>query len=169
MLKSLPLKKIQLAQKLTIVLCATFAIGTILSGIFVTLMVNQTAEHEISSKALMLMETMNSVRTYSNNQIRPKLADRMATEFLPESISAFATQAVFEQLRKNPQYQEFLYRETALNPSNLKDKADTFETGIIEQFRQNSELKEQTGFKTNDDRSKGELKMAMRRIQIPCK
>lgn len=156
MLKSLPLKKIQLAQKLTIVLCVTFAIGTILSGIFVTLMVNQTAEHEISSKALMLMETMNSVRTYSNNQIRPKLAARMATEFLPESVAAFAAQSVFEQLRKNPQYQEFIYRETALNPSNLKDRADAFETKIIQQFRANSELKEQTGFRDNTDRTKGE-------------
>jgi methyl-accepting chemotaxis protein len=155
--KPFPLKNFQLAQKLTIVLCLTFAIGTIISGIFVTLMVHQTAQHEISSKAVMLMETMNSVRTYSNTRITPKLADRMATEFLPESVSAFAAQSVFEQLRKNPEYQEFLYRETALNPSNLKDLANPFETGVIEKFRANSELKEQTGFQPNSPNVKDEV------------
>jgi methyl-accepting chemotaxis protein len=164
--KPLPFKKFQLAQKLTILLCVTFAIGTVLSGIFVTLMVNQTAEHEISSKALMLMETMNSVRTYSNSRITPKLADRMATEFLPESVSAFAAQSVFEQLRKNSQYQEFLYRETALNPSNLQDRADTFETGLIERFRANPELKEQTGFRRNTDNAKGEVFYIARPLRV---
>ena len=166
MFKSLPFKTFQLAQKLTIVLCVTFAIGTILSGIFVTLMVNQTAEHEISSKALMLMETMNSVRTYSNTNVTPRLADKMAKEFLPESVSAFAAQSVFEQLRKNSQYQEFHYREKALNPTNLKDSANTFEAEIIKQFRANPELKEQTGFRQNTDHAKGEVFYIARPLKV---
>jgi methyl-accepting chemotaxis protein len=166
MLKLPPLKNFQLAQKLTMVLCITFVIGTILSGVFVTVMVDRTAQQEISSKALMLMETMNSVRTYSNNQITPKLAELAAAEFLPERVSSFAAQSVFEQLRKNPEYQEFLYREMALNPSNLKDRADKFETAIIEEFKANSELKEKTGFRTNPLNGKGEVFYIARPLSV---
>jgi HAMP domain-containing protein len=166
-LKVFPVKKMQLAQKLTILLCSTFAIGTIFSGIFVTLMVDRTAQQEISSKALMLMETMNSVRTYTNNQIRPKLAERMSVEFLPESVAAFSAQSVFAELRKNAEYQDFLYRETALNPSNLKDKADAFETAIIERFRADSAVKEQTGFRANDlANSGGEIFYISRPLRV---
>lgn len=157
----------QLAQKLTILLCSTFAIGTFFSGVFVTLMVDRNAQQEISSKALMLMETMNSVRTYTNNQIRPRLVDRMSAEFLPESVAAFAAQSVFAELRKDSEYRDFLYRETALNPSNLKDKSDAFETAVINRFRANPELKEQTGFRTNDlANSNGEFFYISRPLRV---
>jgi methyl-accepting chemotaxis protein len=73
----------------------------------------------------------------------------MEQEFIPESLPAFSAGVVFEILRKHPDYQNFLYREAALNPTNPKHLSDAFETTIIDKFRSNPSLKEQTGFRTN--------------------
>jgi HAMP domain-containing protein len=54
---------------------------------------------------------------------------------------------VFEILRKDPSYNQFFYKEATLNPTNLRDKADTFEAKIVEQFRSQTNLKELTGFR----------------------
>ncbi len=142
----------RLSQKLTVIICLIFVVGMIISGIFITFMVNQKAQQEVSTKATILMETMNSVRDYTSKNIAPKLNNLSTTEFLPEVVPAFSAHVVFENLRKNPKYREFVYRETALNPTNINDKADFFEAGIIEQFRQDSKLKEKTGFLSNTPR-----------------
>jgi methyl-accepting chemotaxis protein len=165
-LKLPSLKNFRLTQKLTLLLAVTFTIGTICSGILVTVMVDRTAREEMSTKALMLMETMNSVRDYTNTEIKPQLKERMEKEFLPESVPAFSAHTVFENLRKNPEYQEFLYRETALNPTNLIDQTDAFETAIVERFRANPELKEQTGFRTNAPSAKGQVFYVARPTKI---
>lgn len=142
----------RLSHKLTVIICLIFVIGMIISGIFITFMVNQKAQQEVSTKATILMETMNSVRDYTSKNIAPKLNNLSTTEFLPEVVPAFSAHVVFENLRRNPKYREFIYRETALNPTNINDKADFFEAGIIEQFRQDSKLKEKTGFLNNTPR-----------------
>jgi methyl-accepting chemotaxis protein len=151
------LKNLRLAQKLTLFLCLIFAVGTVANGIFITFTVNQTAQQEISSKAVMLMETMNAVRDYTSNNIKPQLKERLLTEFLPETVPAFSANTVFNQLRKNPEYKEFLYREATLNPTNTNDKADVFEAEIVNSFRGNSQLKERVGFISNAAHAQGNV------------
>ena len=136
----------RLSQKLAAIICLIFVIGMIVSGVFITFMVNQKAQQEVNTKATVLMETMNSVRDYTSSNITPILNNQPRAEFRPEIVPAFSAHVVFENLRRNPQYKDFLYREAALNPTNIDDKADSFESEIIEQFRQDSKLKERTGF-----------------------
>ncbi len=140
------LQRLRLTQKLTVITCLIFLIGMMISGIFITFMVNQKAQQEVSSKAMILMETMNSVRDYTTSNITPQLSKQITAKFSPEVVPAFSAHTVFENLRKNPQYKDFLYRETALNPTNINDKADSFESKIIEQFRNDFNLKEKSGF-----------------------
>ena len=151
------LNNLRLAQKLTVLLSVVFAIGAVVSGLVVAFMVDRTAQQEISSKGAMLMATMNSVRDYTTNQIQPQLQERIDRQFLPETIPAFSAHTIFNNLRKNPEYQEFLYRETALNPTNVADRADAFETQIVERFRATPELTEQTGFRTNAPNAQGKV------------
>jgi methyl-accepting chemotaxis protein len=151
------LKNLRLAQKLTLFLCLIFAIGTVTNGIFITFTVNQTAQQEISSKAVMLIETMNAVRDYTSNNIKPKLVEKLVVEFLPETVPAFSAHTVFNQLRQNPEYKDFLYREAALNPTNISDKADLFESEIINSFRGSSQLKERSGFISNATYAQGNV------------
>lgn len=95
---------------------------------------------------------MNSVREYTNSQVKPELADKLETQFLPETIPAYSAREVFEHLRTSSNYGDFFYKEATLNPTNLRDKADEFEAGIVEQFKTNSNRSEMDGYRTAQGR-----------------
>lgn len=142
------LKNLKLKQKFTILLLVILTFGLSLSGFALSSLLRENAKQDISSTGLMLMQTMSSIRKYTNTQVNPELADKLATEFLPQSVPAYSAREVFEILRKTPDYRDFFYKEATLNPTNLRDKADGFETEIVERFRNKSDLKELSGFRS---------------------
>ncbi|MEM7770613.1 MAG: DUF3365 domain-containing protein [Cyanobacteria bacterium P01_A01_bin.37] len=157
------LKKLKLAQKFTILLLTVFLIGILASGAALAAILEYNAQNTVAAKALMLIETMNSIRSYTNDQVKPELSDRLDVEFLPETIPAYSAREVFEHLRTTPEYNAFFYKEATLNPTNLRDKADNFEAEVVENFRQSSSTKEQRGFRSTPS---GELFYIARPIQI---
>ncbi|MEH2327074.1 MAG: DUF3365 domain-containing protein [Nostoc sp.] len=142
------LKNLKLKQKFTILLLVILTFGLSLTGFALSSLLKENAKQDISSTGLMLMQTMSSVRKYTNTQVNPELADKLETEFLPQSVPAYSAREVFEILRKTPDYRDFFYKEATLNPTNLRDKADGFETEIVERFRSKSDLKEVSGFRS---------------------
>jgi protein-histidine pros-kinase len=76
------------------------------------------------------------VRGYTSAQIKPLLDTQMKYEFLPQSVSAYAANAYFTELRK--QYPEYSYKEATLNPTNLADRATDWEADIVNNFRNGS-------------------------------
>jgi HAMP domain-containing protein len=143
---SVVIKDLQLAQKLLILLSIIFVTAATISGGWIFFAVNHTAQQEISSKAGMLMTTMDAVRNYTSSNIKPRLQEKLEAEFLAETVPAFSANTVFKMMQERPEYKNFSYREAALNPTNLADKADAFETSIINSFRKNTALKESVGF-----------------------
>jgi HAMP domain-containing protein len=131
-------------------LLIVFLIIVVLNGIILSQILQKNAEQEITSKASLLIETMGSVRDYTSTQINPELAPRLETEeqFLPQTVPGYSAREVFENLRKREQYSDFFYKEATLNPTNLRDKADGFESTIVNKFRNQSTLKELTGFRS---------------------
>ena len=156
-MKLISLNNLRLAPKLTLLLSIIFIISVTVSGLFVTFVVQNSAKQEISTKGSMLMSTMNSVRDYTTNQIQPLLNERSEQVFLPETVPAFSAHTIFNTLKKNPEYREFLYRETVLNPTNIADRDDAFERQVIERFRTTPDLKEQTGFRSNTSNAQGQV------------
>ncbi|MEH2075024.1 MAG: DUF3365 domain-containing protein [Nostoc sp.] len=142
------LKNLNLKQKFTILLLVILTFGLSLSGFALSSLLRENAKQDISSTGLMLMQTMSSVRKYTSTQVNPELADKLATEFLPQSVPAYSAREVFEILRKTADYRDFFYKEATLNPTNLRDKADGFETEVVERFRNKSDLKEVSGFRS---------------------
>ncbi|MCC5662420.1 DUF3365 domain-containing protein [Nostoc sp. CHAB 5784] len=142
------LKNLNLKQKFTILLLVILTFGLTLSGFALSSLLRENAKQDISSTGLMLMQTMSSVRKYTNTQVNPELADKLETEFLPQSVPAYSAREVFDILRKTPDYRDFFYKEATLNPTNLRDKADAFETEIVDKFRNKSDLKELSGFRS---------------------
>lgn len=142
------LNNLKLGQKFTILLLVVFVGGILASGVALSAILEHGAQNQITTKGLMLMETMNSVREYTSNQIKPELDARLATEFLPETVPSYSAREVFETFRSSPNYRDFFYKEAALNPTNLRDKADSFETVIIENFRQSENPQETRGFRS---------------------
>jgi HAMP domain-containing protein len=140
----------KIGTKVNLILIIVFVSGLLISGIALSNVLQTKAQNEVSSKALILMQIANSVRTYTNERVQPLLLPRVDTQeqFIPESIPSFAIREVFEILRKNKEYGNFIYKDATLNPTNLRDKTDDFEAKIVEQFRQNPSLKDDSGFRT---------------------
>lgn len=142
------LKNLQLGQKFTLLLVIVFLGGVLASSLALSSVLNQATQGQLTTQALMLMETMNSIRTYTSEQVNPEIADRLEVEFLPESVPAYSAREVFETFRLNPDYSDFFYKEATLNPTNLRDKADDFEATLVGQFRDNpSSANEVSGFR----------------------
>ena len=142
------LKNLHLRQKFTILLLIILVVGLSLSGLVLSTLLRQNAKIEVASKALALIDTLASVRQYTANQITPELSDKLETKFLPQTVSAYSAREVFDGLRSKPEYRDFFYKEATLNPTNLRDQADSFEKPIIEKFRKEKDLKELSGFRS---------------------
>ncbi len=141
-------KNLKLKQKFTIILLVILIFGLSFCGLSLSLILRQNAEREIASTGLLLMETMISVRQYTNEQIKPELNEKLETEFLPQVIPAYSATEVFNNLRSKEKYGQYFYKEATLNPTNPRDKADDFETEIVEKFRKDRKLKEWQGFRS---------------------
>lgn len=138
-----------LGGKFTKILTAVFFIGIIVSGLILSVAMRQKAEGEIVQRAEMLIQTMNAVRSYTSSEVRPHLADDLATatDFIPETVPAYSAREVFEGFRTQDEYSDFLYKEATLNPTNPRDKADDFEQQLVNRFRDTSDLEELRGYR----------------------
>lgn len=143
------IQKLNLEAKFNVFLIVVFIVGSIVSGSLLFNVLEQKAEAEVSGKADLIVQTMNSVRDYTSSNIGPLLNPRLETEqtFIPETIPAFSATEVFQKLRKNEEYRNFFYKEATLNPTNLRDKVDSFETTLLDRFRKDTAVKEQSGFR----------------------
>ncbi|WYL99298.1 MAG: c-type heme family protein [Gloeotrichia echinulata DVL01] len=144
------LNNLKIGTKFNLLLILVFIISIIGSGIALSTVFEQKAQNEVTTKAQILIKTMNSVRKYTSNHVNNLLASRLETEpaFIPETVPAYSATEVFENFRKNEEYQNFLYKEATLNPTNLRDKADGFETKIVDRLRKNPKLQEISDFRT---------------------
>jgi HAMP domain-containing protein len=141
-------RNLGLGKKFNLLLLLVYLSGISLSGVALATILNQRAENEITSQAMILLTAMNSVRHYTNVEVNPLLKPMLDKEFLPESVPAYSAREVFEHFRSTSAYNKFLYIEATLNPTNLRDKADPVsEVPVIERFQEQPNLKEVRGFK----------------------
>ena len=143
------IKNLKLESKFNGLLAIVFIIALTLASSLLFGVFQRNAEAEITGKAQLIVETMNSVRDYTGSNIEPLLKDRLETDpqFLPETVPAFAATEIFQKLRKNEVYRSFFYKEATLNPTNLRDKVDEFEKILVEQFRNEPTTKKLSGFR----------------------
>ncbi|MFB2772440.1 DUF3365 domain-containing protein [Pelatocladus sp. BLCC-F211] len=143
------LKNLKIGTKVNLLLILVFIISILVTSTTLSTLLQHRAQNEVTSKAIILMRTMNSVRKYTQDRINPLLKSRLETEtqFIPETVPAFSAIKIFENFRKDDEFKSFIYREAAINPTNLRDKADNFETKILQSFRKNPKNQEITGFR----------------------
>lgn len=136
------IKNLALAKKLTILMLIVFIGGISLSGIALANVLNYKAQHEITSEAWSLIQTLTNVRVYTSAEVTPELESRLQPEeFLPEVVPSFAARVIFEKLQKHdPAFKNLLYKEAMLNPTNVNDKANELETEIVKRFRKDKNL-----------------------------
>jgi methyl-accepting chemotaxis protein len=140
-----------LSTKFTALLAAVFLVGATIGGFVLWRVLQVGAEAEVALKGSVLLQTMNSVRSYTSEHIDPILQNSAAMQdkFIPETVPAFSARTVFEHLRQDKRYEGFFCREATLNPTNPLDQADSFETALVNQMRQESRS-EYAAFRTRD-------------------
>lgn len=147
MLKAL-FGNLKIGTKFNLLLIIVFIVGSSLSGFALETVLTQNAETAIVEESTALIEMVDASRRYALEHTMPLLKPKLDTElqFVSEVIPSFAARSIFEQFRKNDNYQEFAYKDAMLSPTNLKHKADSFETQLIENFKRQPDLKQVTGF-----------------------
>jgi protein-histidine pros-kinase len=124
-----------LLSKFNLILVALFGVGSILVAFTAYRFLMRNARTQVIQQAELMAESARSIRQYTSNELAPLLETLPAhkTRFLPETIPFYAATVTFDYLRK--QYPEYSYKEAALNPTNLRDRAVDWEVDLISYFR----------------------------------
>ncbi|HTS01674.1 MAG TPA: DUF3365 domain-containing protein [Thermoanaerobaculia bacterium] len=129
--------------KFNLILILVFAIALVPAAYLSDQLLQGNARTQIIQHARIMMETALATRGYTNKQIKPLLAPRLAEEFLPQSVPAYSATEIFNNLREsNPEY---TYKEATLNPTNPRDRTVDWEADVVNAFRANAKLTEVIG------------------------
>lgn len=144
------LNHLKLGPKFTLLLTIVFVVGILVSGVTLWATIQRQAEEDITTRAELLTQAMNSVRSYTSNHVAPLLKQQLLNnrEFVRETVPSFSARRVFEQFRNSPEYSSFFYKEATPNPTNPENRSDEFETELFEQFRQQPDLTVLSGYRT---------------------
>jgi methyl-accepting chemotaxis protein len=129
-----------LRLKFNLVLVVVFLAGIAAAGFVSRQLLLENAREEVIRDARLMLEAAISVRTYTVEQVRPHLMKQLDEVFLPQTVPAFAATEAIAHLRKK--YREYSYKEATLNPTNPRNRTADWEADLVNQFRQNPELKE---------------------------
>lgn len=141
--------RINLSTRFTLILSGVFLVGIALGGMVYWRALQNRAQEEIAAQGLLLIETMNAVRGYTTQNVRPLLADQLAAspEFISETVPAFSARTVFENFRNQLDFSTYLYKEATPNPTNPLDKADDFEADLLAQLSSGETSGQLSGFR----------------------
>jgi hypothetical protein len=127
--------------KVNLILLVVAAIVIELFAVVSTPFLESVARTEVLQKARIMMEAAAGIRTYTSNEIAPLLnAKRDGDKFHPQTVPAYAASKNFALLASK--FADYAYREVALNPSNLSNRAIDWEADIINDFRRNPQKRE---------------------------
>src|SRR5277367_4183549 len=122
-----------LLVRINLVLGVALAIFGVVLGYCCWEILAANAKREVTREAALMMDSALATRTYTSMEILPLLAERMKTEFLPQTVQFYQATQNFLKLRQpHPAY---TYKEATLNPTNPRDRAADWEGDLIQQFR----------------------------------
>ena len=92
-----------------------------------------------------MMESARATRDYTSEELKPLLSKLPGhrVKFIPQTVPAYGATQSFSRLRKK--YSDYTYKEAALNPTNLSNRAADYEADIINIFRNHPEQTEVIG------------------------
>ena len=123
----------KLIWKFNLVLLGVFIVGFVAAGYTSQRMLMESARDEVLQHARLMMEAALASRTYTNTQVKPLLVEHLKTEFIKQTVPAYAATEQFNDLHKT--YSDYTYKEATLNPSNPRDRANDWEADVVHAFR----------------------------------
>jgi len=129
-----------LRAKFNISILAAFAVGFVIAAFVLHSVFNANARAQVLQNARIMMTAANAIRTYTADDLVPLLPMEHDGKFVAETVPAFAAQTNFKDVQAA--FAGYTYREPALNPTNLSDRAQDWEADIIRVFRIDASKKE---------------------------
>ncbi len=132
-----------LLVKFNVILILCFGIALVPAHLITQDLLQKNARTQVVQHARLMMQTALATRGYTNKQIKPLLAERLAEEFLPQTVPAYSATEIFNTLRET--YPEYTYKEATLNPTNPRDRTVDWEADVVNAFRSDAKLLEIIG------------------------
>ena len=135
----------KLLTKFNLILIVLFGSGMLLISRLAYDFLKQNARAQVLQQAQLMVESARAMRDYTGEELEPLLmgSPEASERFLPQIIPFYGATQMFTRLRK--QFPEYTYKEAALNPTNLRDRAVDWESDVIGQFRNHPDQKELIG------------------------
>jgi protein-histidine pros-kinase len=122
-----------LRAKFNLVILAASAVGFVIAAVVLNRVLIDNAREQVLQNARIMMTAANAVRKYTEQELGPLLPMERDGKFVPQSVPAYAAQTNFKDVQAA--FAGYTYREAALNPTNLSDRAQDWEADIIGLFR----------------------------------
>jgi protein-histidine pros-kinase len=124
----------KLAAKFNLLFLVVFTVGLVAAAFLSQRLLEKSAREETLENARLIMETASAARTYTSTQIAPLLKAASVTTFLPQTVPAYSATEELNVVRER--FPDYAYKEAALNPTNLRDRAVDWEADVVNRFRQ---------------------------------
>jgi HAMP domain-containing protein len=122
-----------LRAKFNLAILAAFIIGLAIAALVLQRVFISNARDQALENARVMMTAANAIRKYTADDLVPLLPIEKDGKFVPETVPAFAAQTTFQDV--HAAFAGYTYREPALNPTNLTDRAQDWEADVIRLFR----------------------------------
>jgi Protein of unknown function (DUF3365) len=134
----------KLETRFAAIIALCFCLGVMVAGFLSYRLESRHAQAEIKQKADLVLETALAMRAFASEEIAPVLRTLNDTDhFHAIQVPSFSAQNAMRRLTlKLP---EIGYRESAMNPTNLTDRATDWEVGLIREFEREPIRKEIVG------------------------
>lgn len=147
--------RLKLAPKFTIILLIVFILGSAGGGLLLSQALQQRVEEQVTAEGVMLMQSMLAVSRYTGEEVTPLVeASTSPDQFRPQAIPAYSSRRVFQLLQEAGKQRgdfDYLYKAAVLNPTNPDDLADDFEAALVEDFRRDPKIQDQSGYRELPD------------------
>jgi HAMP domain-containing protein len=122
-----------LRAKFNLVVFMAAAVAFLIGAVIFNRFFIDKARDQVLQNARIMMTEANAIRRYTATDLVPLLPLEKDGKFVAETVPAFAAQKNFEAVKAA--FAGYSYREPALNPTNLSDRAQDWEADIINMFR----------------------------------
>ncbi|MEM8719840.1 MAG: DUF3365 domain-containing protein, partial [Cyanobacteria bacterium P01_G01_bin.39] len=142
-----------LKNKFNILLLVIFLVGIYLSGLALSKILYHQAEQKLTNEGQILMKMMEEVKYYTSTNLLESYQqnDNGIDQFRVSIIPAYAARKIFGNFQHMTKFANYQYKEATVNPTNLDDRPDHFEKQLINNFKQNRELKILSGYTDKSD------------------
>lgn len=136
-----------LEVRFLIAILVCLVVGTLVAGAVSYRIEQDQAMHEVALTTDLLLDTATAIREHTIEEVRPLINAEPSDEFHPQTVPSYAAQVTLKRIQKK--FPDFTYREAALNPTNVDDRATDWEVSIVKHLRENPTIKELAGVSDN--------------------